>query len=93
MAENPEDPRLANLRPGNKRGPSKTTMALKEAILKAAEEHGEDDEGKNGLTGYLRKIAREDVKAFAGLLGRVLPMDVNAKGNITINITGDDAKL
>jgi uncharacterized protein YkvS len=72
---------------------NKTTTALKEAILIAAAEHGEDDNGTNGLTGYLRKVAREDVKAFAGLLGRVLPLDVNASGQFTVNITGPDADL
>ena len=75
MAKNPES--LKNLRPGNRRGPAKTTKLLKEAILQAAEEHGEDDAGKDGLTGYLRKVAREDVKAFAGLLGKVLPLEVS----------------
>jgi len=80
--------------PGRKKGvPNKTTTQLKEAILAAAAEHGEDDAGKNGLTGYLRKVAREDVKAFAGLLGRVLPLDVNATGAFTVTISGDDAKL
>lgn len=72
---------------------NKTTTALKEAILRAATEHGEDDTGTNGLTGYLRKVAREDVKAFAGLLGRVLPLDVNAAGSFTVTIAGDDADL
>jgi hypothetical protein len=66
---------------GRKKGEvNKTTRALKEAILLAAEEHGEDDNGKGGLTGYLRKVAREDVKAFSGLLGRVLPLQVEASG-------------
>jgi len=93
MAKNPADPRLSNLKPGNKRGPSKTTVVLKEAILVAASEHGEDDTGKGGLIGYLRKVAREDVKAMAGLLGRVLPLDVNATGNFNVVIRGDDAEL
>lgn len=63
---------------GRRKGvPNKTTTALKEAILAAAEEHGEDDAGKNGLRGYLRKVAREDIKAFSGLLGKVLPMTVS----------------
>lgn len=66
---------------GRKKGVgNKTTQALKEAILLAAAEHGEDDDGADGLKGYLRKVAREDVKAFAGLLGRVLPMTVNGTG-------------
>lgn len=60
--------------------PNKTTTALKEAILLAAKEHGEDDRGKDGLKGYLRKVARDDVKAFAGLLGRVLPMQLTGEG-------------
>ena len=68
------------LRGGGRRGPNKTTTALKEAILLAAAEHGEDDEGTDGLKGYLRKIAREDVKAMSGLLGRVLPLQINGAG-------------
>jgi hypothetical protein len=60
--------------------PNKTTTALKEAILSAAAEHGEDDAGKGGLKGYLRKVAREDVKAFTSLLGRVLPHDMTNNG-------------
>jgi len=72
---------------------NKTTTALKEAILQAAAEHGEDDTGTDGLKGYLRKVAREDVKAFTGLLGRVLPLDVNATGNFSVTISGDDADL
>lgn len=66
---------------GRKKGSlNKTTKALKEAILEAAAAHGEDDMGTNGLTGYLRKVAREDVKAFVSLLGRVLPLDVTSGG-------------
>ncbi len=72
---------------------NKTTTALREAILLAATEHGEDDGGKDGLKGYLRKVAREDVKAFSGLLGRVLPLDVNASGSFNVVISGDDADL
>lgn len=63
--------------PGRPKGSqNKTTAALKDAILKAAELEGEDGTGKGKLTGYLRRVAREDVKAFSGLLGKVLPMQV-----------------
>ena len=55
---------------------NKTTTALKEAILLAAEEHGFNGEGDDGLKGYLRMVAGTDVKAFASLLGKVLPMTV-----------------
>jgi hypothetical protein len=73
--------------PGRPKGvPNKTTTALKEAILAAATQHGEDDQGKDGLVGYLRKVAREDVKAFSGLLGRVLPLTVAGDNDNALNI-------
>ena len=66
---------------GRQKGtPNKTTTALKEAILAAATEHGNDGMGAGGLQGYLFKVASEDIKAFAGLLGRVLPMTVDGTG-------------
>lgn len=76
---------MANKQTGNIRGPgpgrpkgspNRITKALKDAIILAAEEAGYDGEGKDGLTGYLRHVAETDVKAFCGLLGRVLPMQV-----------------
>ncbi|MEM6833297.1 MAG: hypothetical protein AAF562_06700 [Pseudomonadota bacterium] len=64
---------------------NKTTATLKEAILKAAEVHGFDGDGTEGLEGYLRKVAGEDVKAFCTLLGKVLPLQVEG--------TGDDGEI
>lgn len=67
--------------PGRPKGVvNKTTTALREAILLAGEQVGEDGTGKDGLTGYLRRVAVEDVKAFSGLLGRVLPLQVSSEG-------------
>lgn len=66
--------------PGRKKGiPNKTTAVLKEAIITAAEQVGEDGGGTGGLTGYLVYIAKNDIKAFAGLLGKVLPMQVTGE--------------
>lgn len=66
--------------PGRPKGsPNKTTAALKEAILLAAEQVGEDGKGKGELTGYLRFLAKGEPKAFAGLLGKVLPMQVTGE--------------
>ncbi len=56
--------------------PNKTTKTLKEAILAAAEACGEDGKGKGKLVGYLTGLARRDDKAFAALLGKVLPMTI-----------------
>ena len=66
---------------GRKRGtPNKTTGLLKEAILKAAELAGEDGAGKGKTVGYLKNLAVNEPKAFAGLLGRVLPLQVTGEG-------------
>ncbi len=87
--------------PGRKPGvPNKTTAQLKEAILAAATRHGEDGDGEAGLEGYLFKVAREDVKAFAGLLGKVLPMQVagdpssplHTVTRVLIEAAGDDGE-
>ena len=60
------------------RGPTRVTAVLKDAILYAAPEVGEDGKGLNGLVGYLTKIAREDPKTYASLLARVIPLQVNS---------------
>lgn len=74
---------MANKQTANKAGPgrpkgsiNKTTATLKEAILAAGEAVGQDGKGKDGLTGYLKHVAATDVKAFASLLGKVLPMQI-----------------
>lgn len=67
---------------------NKTTTALKEAILLAAEQSGGDTKGKGGLVGYLKRVADEDVKAFSGLLGKVLPIQVAGdKENPIVTVT------
>jgi len=78
--------------PGRPKGvPNKATATLKDAILLAAEKTGEDGKGKSGLVGYLKRVAKEDVKAFSSLLGRVLPLTVQGDPNqpiehhITVN--------
>jgi hypothetical protein len=60
--------------------PNKTTALLKDAIIRAAEAVGEDMHGKGKLTGYCQFLAKTEPKAFAGLLGRVLPMQVTGEG-------------
>lgn len=78
--------------------PNKTTKVLKEAILLAAEEVGQDGRGKGGLKGYLKRVALKDVKAFSTLLGKVLPMTVTGPNDgpvalvyADVNSLSDDA--
>ncbi len=74
---------------GRKRGSvNKTTATLKEAILLAAENVGEDGNGKGKLEGYLTMVAKTDVKAFSGLLGKVLPLQLQGDlSGLVINVT------
>jgi hypothetical protein len=70
-------------RPGERRGgrqkgtPNKATTALRDAILAAADEAHPD-----GKVGYLKWLARNNSAAFAALLGKVLPKDIEADVNV-----------
>lgn len=84
--------------PGRPKGsPNRTTALLKDAIIKAAESVGEDKAGKGKLIGYCKFLAKDEPKAFAQLLGKVLPLQVGGlddeEGNPTaIQITLVDPK-
>jgi hypothetical protein len=65
---------------GRPRGAAnKTTVVIKDAVLKAAALSGKDGKGKEGLVGYLKRVADEDVKAFCGLLGKAMPLQVTGE--------------
>lgn len=71
---------------------------LQKAILLAAEYVGDDmaneaeakgETRPDGIMGYLEMVARADLKAFCGLLGRVLPLSLKGEGEngaITVQI-------
>ena len=44
----------------------------------AGEIVGSDGKGRDGLLGYLTRIARRDPKTYCGLLGRLLPVDLRS---------------
>jgi hypothetical protein len=65
--------------PGRQPGTqNRVTTTLRQAILIAAAEVGENGKGRDGLVGYLKQIARRDIRTYAMLLARVLPLDVRA---------------
>lgn len=80
MPELGEDrPKLDRSKTGRAKGtPNKTTALLKDAIIMAAEQTG--DGGKGGLTGYCQFLARDEPKAFAQLLAKVLPLQIEGTG-------------
>ena len=58
---------------------NRSTKLLKEAVLLAAELEGSNQRGKDRLVGFLRMVAREDLRGFVMLLGRVLPLQVESR--------------
>lgn len=69
--------------PGRPKGsPNRTTAALKDALMIAAEETGRDGKGKHGLVGYLKWLAVEEPKTFGMLLGKIIPTQIT--GDLTV---------
>jgi hypothetical protein len=78
--------------PGRPKGkPNRTTTLLKDAILLAASQAGGG--GDSGLANYLTTQARENPGPFMSLLGKVLPMQIDAQGGIHLHIGGEVRKL
>ena len=76
-------------KPGRPKGsPNRTTALLKEAIIQAAELTGSDKAGRDGLVGYCQFLAKDEPKAFAQLLAKVLPMQVSGEdgGPVQVHI-------
>jgi hypothetical protein len=66
-------------RGGRKKGvPNKLSRDLKEAIIEAAIASGYDTKGKDGLRGYLKRMADYEVPIFGGMLRAMIPLQVNA---------------
>ena len=62
---------------GRTRGtPNRINKLVREAIVEAAALVGEDGEGSEGLVGYLKLLAVTEPRAYASLLGRVLPYQI-----------------
>lgn len=74
--------------------PNKVTAMVKDAIITAAEKHGFDGKGKDNMVGYMMKLAAEQPTAFATLLGKVIPTQVEGTGEGgAINVTGLNIKF
>jgi hypothetical protein len=69
---------------GREKGkPNKITTALKEVIMMAGANVGYDGQGSGGLEGYLTRLALRDPATYAGLLGKVIPLQIISKNTDT----------
>ena len=67
---------------GRKPGSSNMlTREIRECILQAATEFGSDGKGKEGAVGFFKYMTKQNLTAFAMLLARILPTQVNAEIN------------
>jgi hypothetical protein len=70
---------------GRRRGvTNKIPRNLKLSIIDAAVAYGSDGKGNAGLIGYLYFLAGSHPKAFAELLGRTLPYQINTNSASTV---------
>lgn len=73
---------------GRQRGQTnKMPVLLRHAIIEAAKAEGLNQHGKEGLIGFLRHVAREDIRGFAMLLSRVLPVEFDAAQDVAVEVT------
>lgn len=84
----PRAPWIAPSAPrGRPPGATARTRDLREACIEAAATYGRDGQGENELVGYLTKLADEEPRAFAALLGRLMPLQVQSttpEGNVYV---------
>jgi hypothetical protein len=62
----------------------KITRDLKQGIVDAAIKHGRDGKGSGGLQGFFRYMIKNDLRAFASLMGRVIPLQISGNINGTV---------
>lgn len=65
---------------------NKITRDLKVGLIDAAVVHGFDGASLDGLPGFCRHLAARHPKAFAQLLGKLLPLNISADS--TVNVIG-----
>lgn len=93
---NPKGTRPPNAGKGRGKGAvNVVTRIIKEATIAAAAAEGADGHGKDGLEGYLRRLARNEPRSFASLLGRIIPVQIGTDPDhpLSIIISADDARI
>ena len=62
--------------------PNKITRDVKAGMLDSAIEHGSDGKGTDGLKGFCAYLLRTDLKAYASIFGRLIPLQVDGNLNV-----------
>lgn len=81
---------------GRKKGAQNVlTRVIKEAVVDAAAQIGEDGKGRNGLQGYLKRLALHEPRSFATLLGRIIPIQIQGDPDapFRVTISSEDARI
>jgi hypothetical protein len=80
-------------RRGSRRGkgrPNRTTRDIRHGLIESAVKHGYDGQGKDKLEGFFRFLLENDLRSYASLIGRCLPLqakvNVDVDSNTTLNI-------
>lgn len=83
--------KLARGRPSGAQ--NKTTKLLKDLVMQAAEQVGEDGAGKDGLLGYLKNLAVKKPELFVPLLAKILPIQLNVKAQAAVVVISPDMTM
>ena len=62
---------------------NRITRDIKAGMINSAIEHGRDGKGTDGLKGFCAFLLENDLRAYAMIFGRMLPLQVN--GDITVS--------
>ena len=66
--------------------PNRLSRDIRSAILSAAEQVGEDGDGRGGLVGYCRMLAKRHPKSFSHMLQKLIPIQVKQDGTMVLPV-------
>lgn len=70
---------------------NKLGAMIKDAIVTALDKSGRDGKGKDGAVGYFVWLSRNEPAVFGGLVGKVIPMQIDVKDKTEKKYTPEEA--
>lgn len=71
--------------------PNKYTAEIKQAVIEALNRSGKDGKGKEGAVGYFVWLSRAEPAVFGGLVGKILPTQVEVADKTHRSLTVEEA--